>query len=121
MAGNGGIARPARVAGTGPVRSTGGTEEGVAQVRQQEPRARHGATPQLAGSVLTWADRSPPRPDCSGAPPRSCDEGTLFGGTVPARTWFATMSPLHDGLPVAALPDAPAAGYRTGGLGPPED
>ncbi|MHA6783719.1 transglycosylase domain-containing protein [Pseudonocardia saturnea] len=79
-----------------------------------------GATPQLAGSVLTWADRSPPRPVCDGAPPRLCDEGTLFGGTVPARTWFATMSPLHDGLPIAALPAAPADGYRTGELGPPD-
>jgi membrane peptidoglycan carboxypeptidase len=79
-----------------------------------------GATPQLAGAVMTWADGSPPRPVCDGEVPRLCDEGTLFGGTVPARTWFATMTPLHDELPVAGLPEAPAPGYRTGRLGPPD-
>ncbi|HXV93701.1 MAG TPA: transglycosylase domain-containing protein [Pseudonocardia sp.] len=64
-----------------------------------------GATPQLAGAVMTWADGSPPSPVCDGDPPRLCDAGTLFGGTVPARTWFATMTPLHADLRVAALPD----------------
>ncbi|WP_246631929.1 penicillin-binding transpeptidase domain-containing protein [Pseudonocardia nigra] len=65
-----------------------------------------GATPQLAGAVLTWSDASPPRPVCAGDPPRLCSEGTLYGGTVPAQTWFATMQPLHDGLPAEELPDA---------------
>lgn len=79
-----------------------------------------GATPRLAGAVMTWADGSPPRPVCDGDPPRLCDEGTLFGGTVPARTWFAAMAPLHDGPPVADLPEQAAPGYRTGRLGQPD-
>lgn len=72
-----------------------------------------GATPQLAAAVLTWADGPAPRPVCAGDPPRLCDDGSLFGGTVPARTWFAAMTALHDGLPVASLPD-PADRYLTG-------
>lgn len=32
----------------------------------------------------------------------------------------AVTAEQQDGLPVAELPDAPAAGYRTGGLGPPD-
>lgn len=75
-----------------------------------------GATPQLAAAVMTWSDASPPRPVCAGDPPRLCAEGTLFGGTVPARTWFATMGPLHDGREVVALPE-PAEGYLQGGIG----
>ncbi|WP_300007566.1 transglycosylase domain-containing protein [Pseudonocardia sp.] len=67
-----------------------------------------GATPQLAGSVMTWSDRG--RPVCAGDPPRLCDEGTLFGGTAPARTWFATMGPLHEGRPDVALPGTGSAG-----------
>ncbi|QNG55286.1 penicillin-binding protein [Pseudonocardia petroleophila] len=64
-----------------------------------------GATPQLAAAVLTWSNADPPRPVCAGDPPHLCTSGTLFGGTVPAETWFATMSPLHDDLPVAPLPE----------------
>jgi membrane peptidoglycan carboxypeptidase len=62
-----------------------------------------GATPQLAAAVMTWSDGSPPRPVCAD-PPRLCAEGTLFGGTVPAATWFAAMGPVHAGRPVAPLP-----------------
>jgi membrane peptidoglycan carboxypeptidase len=79
-----------------------------------------GATPQLAGAVTTWSDRSPPRPVCAGDPPRLCEDGTLFGGTVPASTWFAAMGPLHEDLPVAQLPE-PAEGYLTGRIRPVEE
>ncbi|MHA6783708.1 hypothetical protein ACVGOW_22355 [Pseudonocardia saturnea] len=54
---------------------------------------------------MTWSNASPPRPVCAGDPPRLCSSGTLFGGTVPADTWFATMAPLHEGLPVQPLPE----------------
>jgi len=64
-----------------------------------------GAPPQFAAAVMTWSNASPPRPVCAGDPPRLCSSGTLFGGTVPADTWFATMAPLHEGLPVQPLPD----------------
>lgn len=79
-----------------------------------------GATPQLATAVMTWADGSPPRPVCATTPPRLCADGTLFGGTVPARTWFAAMGPLHEDLPVADLPEEPAPGLRTGRIEPPD-
>lgn len=35
-----------------------------------------GATPQLAGAVLTWSHHSPPRPICTGEPPRLCAKAT---------------------------------------------
>ncbi|MQA15912.1 MAG: penicillin-binding protein [Pseudonocardiaceae bacterium] len=74
-----------------------------------------GATPQYAGAVMTWSDASPPRPICVTDPPQLCSEGTLFGATIPAQTWFDTMAPLHDGLPVAPLPPADPV-YVTGPL-----
>ena len=76
-----------------------------------------GATPQYAGAALTWSDASPPRPVCAGDPPRPCDEGSLFGGTVPAATWFAAMQPLHSGLPTAPLPE-PDPRYLSGTIQP---
>jgi membrane peptidoglycan carboxypeptidase len=63
-----------------------------------------GATPQYAGAVLVWPDGSHPAPICDTDPPRLCGEGNIFGGKVPARTWFDAMGPLHDGLPVMPLP-----------------
>ncbi len=65
-----------------------------------------GATPQYAGAVLTWSDATPPRPICLSDPPQLCSEGDIFGATIPARTWFDTMKPIHDDLPVASLPPA---------------
>ncbi len=73
-----------------------------------------GATPQYAGAVMTWSDGGSPRPVCAGNPPRLCSDGTLFGGTTPARTWFAAMTPLHQGLPAAGVPGFDA-GARDGG------
>ncbi|MDN5918108.1 MAG: penicillin-binding protein [Pseudonocardia sp.] len=66
-----------------------------------------GATPQYAGAAMTWSDATPPEPVCTD-PARLCSDGDLFGGTIPARTWYAAMSPLHEGLPVVPLP-GPAA------------
>ncbi len=74
-----------------------------------------GATPQYAGAVLTWSDATPPRPICVTDPPQLCSEGNIFGATIPARTWFATMKPLHEGLPVAPLPP-PTPPYLRGQL-----
>ncbi len=72
-----------------------------------------GATPQLAGAVITWSDGVQPRPVCVN-PPRLCGSGNLFGATIPAATWFATMSPLHRSLPVIPLPKA-GPEYTDGG------
>lgn len=74
--------------------------------QQSESAAFVGATPQYAGAVLTWSNASAPRPICTGDPPSQCAEGNLTGGTIPARTWFATMAPLHAGTPVTPLPPA---------------
>ena len=72
-----------------------------------------GATPQLAGAVMTWSDGATPRPVCVN-PPRLCGSGNLFGATIPAATWFATMSPLHQNLPVVPVPRA-GPEYTDGG------
>ncbi|MFN2494857.1 MAG: penicillin-binding protein [Pseudonocardiaceae bacterium] len=63
-----------------------------------------GATPQYSGAVLIWPDGTRPSPICDTDPPRLCSDGNIFGGKVPARTWFQAMIPLHQGLPVLPLP-----------------
>ena len=63
-----------------------------------------GATPQYSGAVLVWPDGSRPAPICDTDPPRLCADGNIFGGKVPARTWFDAMGPLHEGLPVLPMP-----------------
>jgi membrane peptidoglycan carboxypeptidase len=63
-----------------------------------------GATPQYSGAVLVWPDGSHPAPICDTDPPRLCSSGDIFGGKVPARTWFDAMGPLHEGLPVMPMP-----------------
>jgi membrane peptidoglycan carboxypeptidase len=63
-----------------------------------------GATPQYSGAVLVWPDGSRPSGICDSDPPRLCGNGDIFGGKVPARTWFNAMVPLHEGLPVMPLP-----------------
>jgi membrane peptidoglycan carboxypeptidase len=63
-----------------------------------------GATPQYSGAVLVWPDGSRPSGICDTDPPRLCGNGDIFGGKVPARTWFNAMVPLHEGLPVMPLP-----------------
>ncbi|HSL08294.1 MAG TPA: penicillin-binding protein [Pseudonocardiaceae bacterium] len=72
-----------------------------------------GATPQYSGAVLVWPDGSRPAPICDTDPPQLCANGNIFGGKVPARTWFNTMVPLHEGLPVTPMP-ATEPRYVTG-------
>lgn len=67
------------------------------------------ATPQMAGAVLTYADGSSPEGICDSgtdAPPYLCGEsgGNIYGGKVPARTWFEAMTTIHAGLPIEGLP-----------------
>ncbi|NUT54162.1 MAG: penicillin-binding protein [Saccharothrix sp.] len=64
-----------------------------------------GATPDFAGAVQTFNDGVEPRGICVNAgPPRLCGRGDIYGGTVPARTWFDTMTKIHEGLPARGLP-----------------
>lgn len=66
------------------------------------------ATPQLSGAVLTYADGNRPEAICDGggdAPPFLCGtEGNIYGGKVPARTWYDAMVKIHEGLPPQPLP-----------------
>ncbi|MGH3673445.1 MAG: PASTA domain-containing protein, partial [Pseudonocardiaceae bacterium] len=68
------------------------------------------------GAVLVWPDGSRPSPICDTDPPRLCGNGNIFGGKVPARTWFDAMGPLHEGLPVMPLP--PTEPRYVAGQGP---
>ncbi|MGH3876385.1 MAG: penicillin-binding protein [Actinophytocola sp.] len=66
-----------------------------------------GATPQLAGAVLVFNDGRSPEGICDNTPgePYLCGEnGNIFGGKAPARTWFDAMTKIHQGLPVKGLP-----------------
>ncbi len=69
-----------------------------------------GATPQLAGAGMVF------RPDggfsglCFGGPGNvyTCDpdDGNMFGGRTPARTWFGAMTEIMEGEPEKPLPKA---------------
>ncbi|MHA6801016.1 transglycosylase domain-containing protein [Bounagaea algeriensis] len=76
--------------------------------QQHRSAAFLGASPQLAGAVLTYADGSSPEGICDAggdAPPYLCgSEGNIYGGKVPARTWYDAMMPVHEGLPAEPLP-----------------
>lgn len=64
------------------------------------------ATPQYAGAVLTFADGTAPQGICDQDPnpPVLCGQsGTIYGGRVPARTWFTAMTKIHQGLEVQQL------------------
>jgi membrane peptidoglycan carboxypeptidase len=65
-----------------------------------------GATPQLAGAVLTFNDGRTPEGICDSTPPRLCgvDGGNIYGGKVPARTWFDAMTQIHGDAQVKPLP-----------------
>lgn len=77
---------------------TGTTEE-------YKSAAYLGATPDFAGAVQVFNDSTSPKGICVGSgPPRLCAEGNIYGGTVPAATWFATMTKVHEGLPEKPLP-----------------
>ncbi|GLY47936.1 penicillin-binding protein [Lentzea sp. NBRC 102530] len=97
--GNGTAAAAARAAKwTRPmIAKTGTTEE-------YKSAAFIGATPDFAGAVQTFNDGTSPRPICLGAQPRLCGNGNIFGGTIPAKTWFETMTKVHGGIAVSPLP-----------------
>lgn len=66
-----------------------------------------GATPQLAGAVLTFNDGRAPEGICDNTPgqPYLCGEnGNIFGGKAPARTWFDAMTQIMAGTPIKGLP-----------------
>lgn len=73
-----------------------------------------GATPHLSASVLTFSDGDSPRGICDTTPPTLCGDGNIYGGKVPARTWFGAMKPLHEDLPPQPLPDV-SSRYSGGG------
>jgi membrane peptidoglycan carboxypeptidase len=74
-----------------------------------------GATPQFAGSVLTFTDGVAPQGICDTDPPQLCgNNGNIYGGKVPARTWFEAMNPIHEGLPAPGLPSITPR-YQDGG------
>ncbi|WP_081915825.1 transglycosylase domain-containing protein [Saccharothrix sp. NRRL B-16314] len=64
-----------------------------------------GATADYAGAVQVFNDGTSPAGICVNAgPPRLCGEGDIYGGTLPARTWFDFMSKAHANLPEKPLP-----------------
>ncbi|GDY30708.1 transglycosylase domain-containing protein [Gandjariella thermophila] len=64
-----------------------------------------GAVPQYAGAVLTFNDGPRPRTICATTPPRlAVDCKGIFGGTVPAPTWYDAMTKILAGQPVLPLP-----------------
>lgn len=74
-----------------------------------------GATPQLSGAVLTFNDGRSPEGICDTAPPTLCgDSGNIFGGRIPARTWFDSMMKIHEGAKLRGLPP-PDPRYLNGG------
>ena len=78
---------------------TGTTEE-------YKSAAYVGATPDYAGAVQVFNDSTSPQGICIGSGlPRLCPEGDIYGGTLPAATWFDTMTKIHAGLPERPLPE----------------
>jgi membrane peptidoglycan carboxypeptidase len=77
--------------------------------QQSESAGFLGATPQLAGAVLTYADGNHPEGICDGgahSPPYLCGEnGNIYGGMVPARTFYESMNKILAGQPAVPLPD----------------
>jgi membrane peptidoglycan carboxypeptidase len=75
--------------------------------QQSQSAAFLGATPQMAGAVLTFADGPHPEGVCDGggnSPPYLCGaNGNIYGGNVPARTFYDAMTKIHQGLPVVPL------------------
>lgn len=75
--------------------------------QEQKSAAFLGATPQMAGAVLTYSDGNRPQGICDGggdAPPHLCGHGNIYGGKVPAKTWFEAMNQILAGQPPAPLP-----------------
>ncbi|WP_434443985.1 transglycosylase domain-containing protein [Lentzea sp. E54] len=90
----------ARKAGwTRPMMGKTGTTE------EYKSAAYLGATPDYAGAVQVFNDSTSPKGICVGSgPPQLCSEGNIYGGTVPAATWYETMMKVHAGLPEKPMP-----------------
>lgn len=74
-----------------------------------------GFTNRYAAANYIFDDSSSPSGLCS-YPLRKCSDGDLFGGTEPALTWYAAMSPIaNDFGPIAMPPTEPR--YVDGGPG----
>lgn len=72
-----------------------------------------GATMDYAGAVQVFNDSPAPRPICvRPTGPVLCGTGNLYGGTLPALTWFDAMTEMHAGVSVKPLPAVPL-GHRT--------
>ncbi len=99
--GTGSSAAAARNAGwTRPMMGKTGTTE------EYKSAAYLGATPDYAGAVQVFNDSTSPQGICIGdGPPRLCSEGNIYGGTIPAATWFDTMTEVHADLPEKPLPE----------------
>jgi membrane peptidoglycan carboxypeptidase len=92
-------AAAAQVGWNRPIAAKTGTTQ------QHKSAAFVGVVPQLAGAVITFDNSNSPRPLCDGAgAPFPCRDGNIFGGKTPAETWYGTMKPLLDPLPVEPLP-----------------
>ncbi|ANZ39607.1 penicillin-binding protein [Lentzea guizhouensis] len=98
--GQGTAAYSARKAGwTRPMMGKTGTTE------EYKSAAYVGATPDYAGAVQVFNDSTSPKGICVGSgAPQLCPEGNIYGGTVPAATWFETMMKVHAELPEKPLP-----------------
>ncbi|MGE2716342.1 penicillin-binding protein, partial [Mycolicibacterium litorale] len=74
-----------------------------------------GFTNQYAAANYIFNDSPTPSGLCT-SPLRECSDGNLYGGTEPARTWFAAMKPIAtDFGPIAMPPTDPR--YVDGGPG----
>jgi membrane peptidoglycan carboxypeptidase len=67
------------------------------------------ATPYMAGAVLAYADGNSPgticvRPTVSLCKPNQSSYDQIFGGAVPAATWFEAMNVIHQNVPPQPLP-----------------
>ncbi|NMM83637.1 penicillin-binding protein [Rhodococcus sp. SRB_17] len=62
-----------------------------------------GFTNNLAAAVYIFGDSPTPGEICS-SPLRPCGSGNLYGGTEPARSWFAAMMPVANNFGPTALP-----------------
>lgn len=92
-------ARAAQAAGwSRPVAAKTGTTENY------QSAAFLGATPQLAGADLIYTDGSKTAPICNSHPPTLCGKGNMFGGDVPAETFYQAAGQILRNQPALPLP-----------------
>jgi membrane peptidoglycan carboxypeptidase len=84
--------------------------------QQYKSAAFLGAVPQYAAAVMTFNDGPRPRPirDNDPRPPSFGNPGNIYGGKVPARTWFEAMKPILGNEPAIGLPQTDPR-YADGG------